>query len=274
VNTYHCSVCGKKVEQFDCHRKRIKHTFCSKKCRLTPFIQKQCSECGKTFLATAQTASSAMFCSRECVNAKNRREEIHKKGKLVKCTCERCGKVFKIRSSVAKVQRYCSQKCSGASIGESQTGKDNPRWKPKVKLNCDYCGKEFKTYPSRIGRKKYCCKKHRLLGHLKRLASNPRTDIEKAMAEALTKAGIEHEEQVTMCDKFLVDFLLPAHKLVVQCDGVYWHDRPEVIGRDKGQDRYLTKCGYTVLRFTDKQIYNNISKCIEKIKRTILLSKR
>jgi very-short-patch-repair endonuclease len=89
------------------------------------------------------------------------------------------------------------------------------------------------------------------------------------MAKALDKVGIEYQEQVIMFDKFMVDFLLSNHPLVIQCDGIYWHDRPENRWRDKGQNNYLAKCGYTVLRFTDKEINSDIQQCIDVILHTL-----
>ena len=89
------------------------------------------------------------------------------------------------------------------------------------------------------------------------------------MANALTGKGIAFSEQVPMFDKFLVDFKLNNYPIIIQRDGDYWHNRPHVRSRDKGQDRYLAKSGYMVLRFDDKQILNNIDGCLSLIKSAI-----
>jgi len=209
------------------------------------------------------------LCSVDCRLARSRRKQIHKNGRLVRCTCERCGGEYKVRPSVAKVQRFCSQACSSKTIAKRFRGENSPVWKKKTAINCAYCSKAIHVQPSRLGRKKYCSVKCRTIGNLQRLAQNPRTDIEIAMAQQLNDLKITYQEQVLFFDKFLVDFFIPSHNLIIQCDGLYWHDRPEAKARDKGQDNYFAKCGYSVLRFTDKQIYKDINECGNKILSTI-----
>lgn len=237
--------------------------------RVKMIVTKKCQECGRSYKISSQFAYSSKFCSTDCRNARNRREQVHKKSVKATVTCQNCDKPFQVRRGMAKVQKYCSRSCAMSDIhGSQHTGQNNHKWKPKVKVICLYCGKEFETYPSRQGRKHYCCKAHHLLGNISNLMGNHRTDIEVAMAGALKQAGIVFQEQAVMFDKFQVDFLLP-NRVIVQCDGVYWHDRPEARRRDKGQDAYFKKCGYTVLRFTDKQIKNDIHGCISRIKNVV-----
>lgn len=269
MEIYHCSVCSVEVETYPSVRKKVQHIFCSDTCRFTPFIPKQCTECGKEFLATAQTARNTKFCSKDCRNAKNRREEVHKKTPKTKLICEYCKKEFSVRRSIGKVQRYCSQTCSGRAIGQQQTGENNSKWKPKIKVVCNYCGKNFEIYPCRDSGYKYCCKKHSILGNMQRLSTNPRTNLEIEMSKALQSCQIDFDEQVIRFEKFMVDFKLRKYPIIIQCDGAYWHDRPKVKGRDKGQNNYLAKAGYIVLRFNDTQILDNIQYCIQEIKHAI-----
>jgi very-short-patch-repair endonuclease len=265
----HCAACGTSIEKFPVRLAQYAYHFCSPACRKTPCIPLTCCECGKSFLATVYTYQESKFCSTDCAQARNRREEVHKKGVLVAKACERCGKPYHVRSSVAKVQRFCSRKCWADRGGPRLVGPKNPKWKPKVVITCAYCGVEFTTFPSRAARRKYCCKEHRHLGNLQRLAINHRTNLEVAMADALRQHGITFEEQITLVDRFMVDFLLPASRIVIQCDGLYWHDRPHVRHRDRGQDRYLAQAGYIVLRFTDNQILHEMPSCIKSIRQTI-----
>ncbi len=266
---YPCSACGKPIDVPESRRAMGEHIFCSKECRQTPCVPKTCVVCGSTFYVAARGAGKAKYCSTDCFHAHNRIEEVHKRGKLVTKKCERCGKEFSVRSSVAKVQRYCSQACSGKHLGDLFAGSQSPVWRERIKITCAYCGKEFEVVPSRGERTKYCCKKHAVLGNLKRFASGERTDIERAMSTALRKNRIAFDEQVIMFDKFMVDFKLADYPIIVQCDGAYWHDRPGVRTRDKGQDAYLVKAGYVVLRFTDRQVLHQMSSCIKLIKQTI-----
>lgn len=269
MKDYICEACGKSFRAFPAHRDRSAHIFCSRECSKVPIVPIICQSCGNTFLVPARGIKDPKFCSRDCMNARDRREQVHKMSPQVDCVCIQCGKIYSVRSSVAKVQKYCSQECFGIAHADRWVAEKNPNFKGKIAVTCAYCGKVFETYPSRGGRKKYCCRTHSLLGNLRRLASNPRTDIECSMANALMDAGIRYDEQVLMFDKFLVDFRLQDFPIIIQCDGEYWHDRPQVRGRDKGQDNYLSKSGFIVLRFTDKQIYKDLKGCIRKIKRTI-----
>jgi very-short-patch-repair endonuclease len=79
--------------------------------------------------------------------------------------------------------------------------------------------------------------------------------LELAGRSILTELGCEFREQVLLCEKFLVDVLLPTN-IIVQWDGIYWHTEPRRAALDRSQDAYLKKCGYQVLRFTDDQVYN------------------
>jgi len=263
-----CQACGKKFGKHYSHVKQ--YNFCSRKCMSVDCIPVTCEQCGKEFLTNARGYTGAKFCSTECRNARNSKEQVHKKAPKITRVCQQCGKQFEVRKSVGKNALYCSLACFHAS-GKLTPGRgsENSNWKPKVAIVCAYCGKEFETFPSRGERTKYCCKKHAILGNLKRFASGQRTNIERAMADTLRKNRIAFDEQVVMFDKFMVDFKLSEYPIIVQCDGVYWHDRPRAKAKDKGQDAYLVKAGYIVLRFTDNQVLHQMPSCIKAIKRAI-----
>ena len=85
------------------------------------------------------------------------------------------------------------------------------------------------------------------------------------MMAALDGAAIAYEYQFGVGGKFLCDFYLPAANLIIECDGLFWHSRPSAQRRDASKDAYLRKCGYTVMRFTDRQINSNIAECIAQV---------
>ena len=266
--TVTCQACGKSFEKHHCKVKQ--YNFCSRKCMSVDCIPAICEQCGTEYLTNARSYAEAKFCSVDCRNARNRGEQVHKRAPKIKRICQHCGKQFEVRKSVGKNALYCSKKCFHAS-GKLTPGRgsDNPKWKPKITVACAYCGKQFETYPSRNGRTKYCCNTHRMLGNLKRFAAGERTDIERAMSTALRKNRIAFDEQVVMFGKFMVDFKLADYPIIVQCDGAYWHNRPDAKRRDKGQDAYLVKAGYIVLRFTDNQLLHQMPSCIQTIKQAI-----
>ena len=63
---------------------------------------------------------------------------------------------------------------------------------------------------------------------------------------------------------YIVDFYCPRAKLVIELDGGQ-HFMDEGIERDKERDRYLSSLGLKVLRFTDKEVINELSSVLEKI---------
>lgn len=264
-----CQSCGKTFQKFPKDVKRAKYHFCSDACRSANVVPVACVECKSTFYTSGYSYRMAKYCSPECRNASKRAQWKTDKGVQVVLKCAHCGKKFYTRRALKNKQEFCSRKCFHASRRLVREGKSNNKWKPKIKVTCDNCGKEFETYPSRKKRRKYCSRKCRIAGNFARLASGKRTNIEKIMAQALSNAGMRYNEQSVMFDKFMVDFELPDYKIIVQCDGIYWHDRPEVKSRDKGQDRYFAKAGYIVLRFSDNQIESDVHSCINRIKHTI-----
>ena len=50
------------------------------------------------------------------------------------------------------------------------------------------------------------------------------------------------------------DFHSPTRKIVLQVDGVYWHNIPKVKNRDKAQTAYWQKMGYQIFRITDLDV--------------------
>ena len=63
---------------------------------------------------------------------------------------------------------------------------------------------------------------------------------------------------------YIVDFYCPAAKLIVEVDGGH-HYVNENIQKDKTRDNYLGSLGFTVLRFSDRDIFKNIEGVLQKI---------
>src|SRR5205823_8182758 len=88
------------------------------------------------------------------------------------------------------------------------------------------------------------------------------TKIELKMAKALDTAGIKYISQFNLDNRFLLDFAIPESKVGIECDGVYWHNLPRNKHVDKLKNIYAKKKDWILLRFTDKQINNDMQKCI------------
>lgn len=85
------------------------------------------------------------------------------------------------------------------------------------------------------------------------------TSIEKAIAEVLQQLGIEYVAQKPL-GPFVVDFFIPRAKLVIECDGDYWHNLPEMKERDKRKDGWLKKQGFRMIRIWEHEIKQNAKK--------------
>jgi very-short-patch-repair endonuclease len=93
--------------------------------------------------------------------------------------------------------------------------------------------------------------------------SQKMTDIERKMAILLDKIGIEYVFQFPIL-RYDVDFAIPALKIVIECDGEYWHKNTRK--EDLKRQRRIEKEGWFVLRYTDSQI----NKCLNEVENELL----
>ncbi len=208
--------------------------------------------------------------------------------KTIRLTCPQCKKEFNKNLSYynhhvknkGRTKFYCSVQCSGKSKKtipdlfcklcgkkiDNESGQKNRKfcsrdcwnkWQNnKEERYCKWCTKPFMAWDN--GKQQYCSKKCAL-------ASTKETDIERLMREELEKDNTQFE-QYKHVGGFFVDFLLP-NNVIIECNGMYWHTKPEVVERDKRKNKTLEQLGYKIYRFTDKEIKSNVSKCVEKAKR-------
>jgi very-short-patch-repair endonuclease len=210
------------------------------------------------------------YCSRICYE-KSKRQHI-RKGKTINCVwCNK--KVYKSKCFLSKHKHlFCSLLCA------NKYQKRN-----KLKFICKTCNKTFYWSKSRItqANPKYCSIKCRNkdTNHMITCGLNSTiiqqnnkglNKLELGGRKILKKIGLQFEEQVLMFDKFLVDVLIKDKKIIIQWDGYYWHSKIKRELLDKSQDAYLKKCGYKVIRITDKQIKENEVEVYDYIKRTVL----
>ena len=66
------------------------------------------------------------------------------------------------------------------------------------------------------------------------------SSLERIMHKHFADAGVEFETQKAFFPYF-VDIWIPSLNLVVEVDGVYWHNLPGIPERDRKRDRYLIK---------------------------------
>lgn len=104
---------------------------------------------------------------------------------------------------------------------------------------------------------------HLLKGRMKQGGKSSK--IEEIMYRALSKKGIEVRRQYPIAGRYLADFCIPSMKVIIECDGDYWHSLPEISERDKKRDLYLKKDGWKVLHFFEREIREDASSCVDKI---------
>lgn len=99
------------------------------------------------------------------------------------------------------------------------------------------------------------------------------TSIELKIENELKKLQINYQKQVALCNIANVDFYLPDHNIIIQCDGCYWHNcpihfpksNPKRINIDKKQNIDLCKAGFILYRFWEHDINASSKKCINQI---------
>ena len=67
---------------------------------------------------------------------------------------------------------------------------------------------------------------------------------------------------------FIVDFLLPESKFVLEVDGAYHAERQQ-IEDDKLREEALNRMGYKVIRFTNEEVLYNTDKVLDIITKEI-----
>ena len=93
--------------------------------------------------------------------------------------------------------------------------------------------------------------------------ANP-SSLEKTVGLFLSANGIAHRVQVPI-GPYFADFLVPHLRLVIECDGEYWHGLNA--GSDSKRDRVMKRMGYKVLRLPGKHIKSGmfVSKLLRRI---------
>jgi len=65
-------------------------------------------------------------------------------------------------------------------------------------------------------------------------------------------------------DNYIVDFYCASEKLIIELDGER-HNNPIAEERDEKRDVQLEQLGFTVLRFENKMVFDNLSEVLQEI---------
>lgn len=91
------------------------------------------------------------------------------------------------------------------------------------------------------------------------------TSIELKIEVELLRRNINYQKQIPLCKVARVDFYLPEYRIVIQCDGDYYHNLPGYKERDERQNKVLIFNGFNVYRFWEHEINKSPQKCIDKL---------
>ena len=163
-----------------------------------------------------------------------------------------------------------------------RVGAKHPNWKGgPVSCECKHCGQIFfvKRYRVKQGRVKYCSRR---CTRLSQVYPNKDSSIEVKLQEELKVHSIVFKKHVSLLGQ--PDLFIEPN-ICIFADGDFFHANPvqyaasDYIIRKQyakdiwKRDRYITealqKQGYTVLRFWERDIKNNLSKCFDAIQSTV-----
>ena len=87
--------------------------------------------------------------------------------------------------------------------------------------------------------------------------TNYDTSIELKVQNQLDEIGIKYIKQKVVYDEnriYVLDFYIPALKLVIECNGDYWHNRPDRTKRDNMLKKYVESTGRKIIFIWEHEI--------------------
>ncbi|MEK7513721.1 MAG: DUF559 domain-containing protein [Patescibacteria group bacterium] len=226
-----CSGCNKEISILPCLKRKA--NYCSRACYWNTnnkkFLKK-CSICKKSFLVKKYLVDQGygIYCSRKCLN-KTYPKKIIKK-------CLQCGLILKIQPSKSPLVKFCSKECHDDYMRDY------------VEKICRNCHQKFKLprWELNKGKGSFCCRDCFI-------QYKGETTIEKKVRQALEKSNLKFKQEFKI-GIYRADFLIQGKKMIIECDGDYWHKIPGAIDRDLRKDKYLTNLSYKIIRITESRI--------------------
>lgn len=241
-----CDGCGK---EFNKYPYLVRPTnYCSLKCYHSSTnlrVEKVCMKCGKEFLARKYLRDKGygQYCSRKCQHSDYPQQVI--------MTCKQCGVKFTKPPSVAKLTQYCSKACQDLGMSEFEIHV------------CAQCKNEFKIpmWEVRNGKGKFCTRECFI-------KFSGESSLEEKVRKYLESKHVQFQQEVKF-GRYRADFLLTGTKTIIECDGEFWHLRPQSKIRDKRKDEYLHNLGYQVFRLTGRQINEHFNESMSSLRLVI-----
>ena len=83
-----------------------------------------------------------------------------------------------------------------------------------------------------------------------------------------SQTGVKFRRQQHIDGKYIVDFLCPELKLIIEIDGAT-HSSDKEIFQDKIREDYLASQGFEIMRFYNPDIYKNLGNIMQLISQRI-----
>jgi very-short-patch-repair endonuclease len=77
-------------------------------------------------------------------------------------------------------------------------------------------------------------------------------------------AGLKFRRQAVIERRFVADFYCHENRLIIELDGSI-HNLPDVQAADEERQQWLEAAGYTVIRFTNRDIRQNLDQVLADI---------
>ncbi len=281
--TVYCAVCGKPKEVTQGRAQAFERHYCSQKCLglgrlgVSPANKIDndvtCPVCGVVF--HAPPSHQQVYCSKNCAKVVAleglKRHNATQKETRIERVCEQCGKTFTISPGAFNragydMGKFCSRACQ-VDRKRQIRGEAHPLKVPYVQLTCQWCGKTYEQKPSVAPVSKFCSRTCHGAWTAKNM-SRKETSIEAAIRLLLDQMQLPYIQECRI-DFYTCDFVIEPSRLVIECDGTYWHSIEKVFRRDKGKDKFLTSKGYKVLRLPESRIKSDLEWCRQQILKSL-----
>jgi very-short-patch-repair endonuclease len=99
-----------------------------------------------------------------------------------------------------------------------------------------------------------------------------RSKAERRMRSLSTAAGLPQPRVNARVEGYLVDFLWPEQRLIVEIDGYATHGDRTAFERDRRRDQALVAAGYRVIRITWRQLTTEPYAVIARLAQALAIS--
>lgn len=219
--------------------------------------ERTCKKCGATFHAR-WPAERRVYCSRKCSDKAQRVPPA----KFITKTCPYCGKSFQQEDWKRRNVECCSRTCAKRYQALTVVGENHHLYKPKTPMECETCGRVCMVKPSLVSRFRFCS--NRCKGTYSAHNQSRVSSLETTMGELFSDADLGAIPQHPI-GQYIVDFAFPDHRLIVECDGSYWHSLPGMAAKDRRRDGYMKHLGWRVLRLPEDDIRRDARECLERV---------